>query len=1114
MYFIGKRIIELFFVLEKKRFILFFLLVAPSQLIFSQDIKFTRIGSGQGLSQASVNCILQDSKGFMWFGTQDGLNKFNGYSNDMLVYKHDPADSNSLSSNYIESLYEDKSGVIWVGTRGGGLNAINPVFNSVRRFEQDAKNDKSISSNQIKCILQDKEGVYWIGTTFGLNKFNGKDNSFEKFIHSSGDTNALFGFKVESILEDKSGNLWVCTIDGGLNLYNRKTNTFSRYLDRSADGKGDEYYNRAKSIVQDKFGLLWIGTDNGGVVSFDPVKKKFSDRILSSPNNEYNLIPENRISSLCLDSKGALWIGTINKGISYINRLAGNNATYRFNQYDLQSLSIDGVNCIYKDREGNIWVGTEGGGISVHFPNAARFKHFHKDILNEEHFTSNAVFGLMQDRDGLIWVGTMHGGITTIDRTKDEYVNYGDGKDNSLSSARSNSVLSLFEDKEGLIWVGTWGGGLNTFDKHTKQIKRIVEKGAITCITQGYGDNIWVGTYGYRGLSSFSKSSGQLTPFTTKDGLSSDNIYCVYEDKNRKVWIGTAGEGLNMLDYVTQNVKVFKYEKNNKNTISDNTVNCIYDDRKGNLWIGTSNGLNKLDVKKMEFTQYNEKDGLPNGNIWGILGDKRGNLWISTNKGVTRFNPKVDNKEGSAFKNFTIHDGLQGDEFAQGAYFQNRLTGEMFFGGLNGFNAFYPDNVSDNNHVPPVYITSVKKFGKETALDSSVNVKKYIELSYKDNFISFEFVALDYVFPEKNKYSFTMDGLNSEWSPSATRRYVSYTNLPGGDYVFRVRASNSDGVWNEEGATIYIKVIPPWWKTNLFYSMCVLVSIGSVFGFIRYRTAKIEQEKKVLEQKVEERTAELAQKNHDITSSIQYAKRIQQAILPTKEQIQKYFPESFVLFKPKDIVSGDFYWFAEKNGRSIAACVDCTGHGVPGAFMSMIGANLLNQIILENGITEPAAILYELNQGVRAALKQGIQSEIETTDGMDIAICSIDLEKRELQFSSALRHLIILSDNNIEKISGDKFPIGGSHMQADQAYTNHTKFLKKGDMLYMFSDGYADQFGGDRGKKLMIKRMYDSLMNVHIMPMLEQRVLLEKSFEDWKGAHSQVDDVLVIGIRV
>lgn len=1101
--------------------IVLFLIPSTCYLLpsFSQDIKFSRIGSDQGLSQASVNCILQDSKGYMWFGTQDGLNKFNGH--EMVPYKHDPSDSNSLSNNWIECLFEDSKGTIWVGTHSGGLNAVNPFLNKVTRFENDSKNSTSLSGNQVKCIYEDKNGTYWVGTTYGLNSFNGKVNNFQKYlpaqagIHESEDTMSINGFNVEAIYEDKKGQLWIGTLDGGLNLFDRNRKTFTCYWD-SATGTCAEFFNKVKSILEDESGIFWLATDNGGLVSFNPSTKKFLQRMLHNKDDHDHTIAENKVFSICFDNKGVLWLGTKYSGITRINRQAGTLIHYRFNEYDSQSLSNDGVNCIYKDREGNIWVGTEGGGVSVHFPNAARFKHYHKDIANEKWFQSNAIFGILQDKEGLIWAGTMHGGITTIDRVKNVYGNFGDGKDNSLSSARSNSILSLFEDKDGLIWVGTWGGGLNTYDKRTGKINRIMVSDAITCISQGSGDLVWIGVYGRgKGVFAYNKSAGSMANYTKADGLSSNDIYCIYEDKNRMVWIGTAGGGLNMLNYKTEKVQLYQHE-NTKNSISDNTVNCIWDDRKGNLWIGTSNGLNKLDVKSQRFTQYYEKDGLPNSNIWGILGDKRGNLWLSTNKGISRFNPNIENKEGIAFKNFTIHDGLQGEEFAQCSYFLNKKTGEMFFGGLNGFNSFYPDNISDNKHIAPVYITSFKKLGKETALDTSISDKKYIELSYKDNFISFEFVALDYIFPAKNKYSYTMDGLDNDWSPPSTRRYASYTNLPGGEYVFRVKASNSDGLWNEKGVTLHIKIIPPWWRTNTFYTFCVLFSIAFVFGFIRIRTASIQKEKKILEQKVAERTAELAQKNKDITSSIQYAKRIQDAILPTREQIKKYFPESFVLFKPKDIVSGDFYWFGEKNGRKIACCVDCTGHGVPGAFMSMIGTNLLNQIILEDGITEPAAILSALNHGVRSALKQGEQTEFETSDGMDIALVSLQLPTAncQLEFSSALRHLIIISDNTIEKLEGNKFPIGGAQLGTERIFTNHCKSLKKGDMLYMFSDGYADQFGGGKGKKFMIKKLYETLLSVTILPMREQRVLLEKAFEDWKGNHSQVDDVLVIGIRI
>lgn len=1076
--------------------------------LFGQDLKFTRIGSDQGLSQASVICILQDSRGFMWFGTQDGLNRYNGY--EMAVYKHDASDSTSISHNYIECLYEDQAGTIWIGTRGGGLNAYDPVKDQFRSYKNDPEDSTSISYDIVKCIYQDKKGVYWIGTTYGLNSFDGKNDSFKRYLYNDEDTLSVNGFKVHVIYEDRKGRFWVGTHDGGLNLFDRDKETFRRYIDPS-DQEGHEFMNRVLSLAEDQQGIFWIATDNGGMVTFHPEKKVYLNRYKKNKEAPEQSISDNSPNSLTFDSRGALWIATKYGGLSLLAPGQNKFAHYRHNEYDSQSISNDKILCVYRDREGNMWLGTETGGANVYFPGAARFKHYKKDVSNEAAFKSNAIFAILQDRDGLIWVGTQFGGITTIDRDQHLFGNLSGPE--SPSNSRSNSVLSLFEDKDGLIYVGTWGAGLSIYDKVTKKTSRLIETGAITCIAQGRNDIIWIGAYGRgQGLFGYTKGKKEMLHYTMDEGLSSNDIFSIYEDQ-KNVWIGTGAGGLNRLDIRTGKVTVYQFEKN-KNSICDNTVNCIYDDRKGGLWLGTSNGLSRFDISTQSFTNYSEKDGLPNASIWGVIGDKRGNLWISTNKGVSRFNPGAANREGSAFRNFTPRDGLQGEEYAQGSHFLGKKTGEIFFGGINGFNSFYPDQITDNKHIPPVLITSFKKFGKEVQLDSNITSKKFIELSYRDNFISFEFVALDYIFPAKNKYSFKMEGLDPDWSPPSNRRYVSYTNLPGGDYVFRVRASNSDGIWNETGTSIHIRVIPPWWKTNTFYAGSILFSIAFVFVFIRMRTAKIEKEKKVLEQKVAERTAELAQKNKDITSSIQYAKRIQDAILPTRDQIQKHFPESFVLFKPKDIVSGDFYWFGEKNGRKIAACVDCTGHGVPGAFMSMIGTNLLNQIIYENGVVQPSAILAALNQGVRTALKQGMQSENETTDGMDISLCSIDLNTRELQFSSALRHLVILSNGKLEKIDGNKFPIGGAQWNTERNFTNHLKFLNKGDMIYMFSDGYADQFGGEKGKKFMIKHLHSTLTEVHSLPIADQKQVLDARLETWKGEHSQVDDVLVIGIRI
>ncbi|HET6991474.1 MAG TPA: triple tyrosine motif-containing protein, partial [Bacteroidia bacterium] len=389
----------------------------------------------------------------------------------------------------------------------------------------------------------------------------------------------------------------------------------------------------------------------------------------------------------------------------------------------------------------------------------------------------------------------------------------------------------------------------------------------------------------------------------------------------------------------------------------------------------------------------------------------------------------------------------------------------------------------------------------------------HLDVTWRDNNFMFQLAALNFVDPEKNLYQYKLDGIDDDWSPVTSNRYVSYTNLPGGNYSLHVRAADCNGNWSDDKILLDIHVEPPFWKTNWFYSLCVLVLVTGVFIFIRIRTAAIKKENRILEAKVAERTQELAQKNADITSSIQYAKRIQSAMLPELEVIYEHFPQSFVLYKPKDIVSGDFYWFEEKNGKNILCVGDCTGHGVPGALMSMIGHNILNQVILEKGITEPNLILNALNEGVRAALKQD-QHEQDTTDGMDIGIISYDQAKKEILFAGALRPLIVVKKGLLSKVDSDRFPIGGSHDTRDLKFSVHRFFVDSGDTLYMFSDGYADQFGGEKGKKFMMKNLLAKLAEIQILPMAEQEKILDKTFENWKTGYQQVDDVLFVGVRI
>jgi serine phosphatase RsbU (regulator of sigma subunit) len=361
---------------------------------------------------------------------------------------------------------------------------------------------------------------------------------------------------------------------------------------------------------------------------------------------------------------------------------------------------------------------------------------------------------------------------------------------------------------------------------------------------------------------------------------------------------------------------------------------------------------------------------------------------------------------------------------------------------------------------------------------------------------------------------YKLEGKDNEWSSPSSLRFISYTELSGGSYTFKVKASNSNGVWNEVPYQITINVIPPWYKTIWFYVLSSLSTIILIFGFINYRTNAVKKENKILENKVNERTKELAEKNKDITSSIQYAKRIQEAILPSQELIFSNLKKSFILYKPKDIVSGDFYWYGEKDNLKIIAVVDCTGHGVPGAFMSMIGHNLLNQIVSEKGNFIPGVILDELHKGVQAALKQD-QHHSNNNDGMDVSIITINIETKECLWAGAFRSLVLIkATGDLEKIDGDKFPIGGSQLNSERIFKTHTLHLAENDTMYLFSDGYADQFGGDKGKKFMVKKFHQDLISIQQLSMIEQRNSLEKLFNDWKGNYEQVDDVLVIGVKM
>ena len=1079
---------------KRKCFLLIYLLVVFFS--FAQNVKFKRLSIDEGLSQASVNTIFQDSEGFIWVGTQDGLNRYDGYH--MKVFKTEQNAKSSLPSNEINCLFEDKKGMIYIGTNDQGLSVYNKSTQQFTNFKAELGKNK-LSSNSVRSILDLNENELLIATEDGLNLFNKTSNTFNKI------NGEILATDLKSIYRDNKYQIWVASFKNGLFQLDINTKTLIHFVVPEAFNDKEFSKNNMRCISQVN-GNLWCGTD-GGVLMFNLKTKKFIKEINFGHDSRYS----NRVVSFVIDKNpDILWIGTW-EGLVKFNISTNTFSVLKNNELDQNSLSNNKISCLFLDKQKNIWLGTNENGVNIYFPSSIKFA-----LMNRYNgLASDYVYSVLQTKDKNIWIGT-EDGLYIYNSKDSKYLDYS----SVLKKHNAKTVLSLYEDKDNNIWVGTYGQGIIIYNPKSKQSKNLLGEsnasGTITKIIQDNKGVIWVGTYA-NGLYAINPKTFTFKNYKTKDGLPSDKIYCLFENKDdNTLWVGTDGEGFCIFNFVQDINKpiitIFKHNEN-KNSISSNKINNIYQDTKGIFWIATSNGLNNFDLKTKNFLSYSEKDGLTNSYIYDVLPDRKGNLWLPTNSGLTRFNPNMKNDNGSAFKNYNTKDGIQAREFNQGASFLCN-DGKILVGGVAGLNYFNPDEIKENKITPNSYIYDFNRQGKNVITDSNIIYKKHIELSYLENYFTLEFVTLDYVSPEKNKFMFMLEGYDVGWSAPTSVRYASYTELPGGTYTFKVKATNSDGVWNDVPQQFTIKVIPPWWRTTLFYIIAFVLGIAAVFGFISYRTNAIKKVNKVLEGKVNERTHELAEKNRDITSSIEYAKRIQEAILPAQELIFSKLKKSFILYKPKDIVSGDFYWFGEKENFKIVAAVDCTGHGVPGAFMSMIGHNLLNQIISEKDIFDPGLILQELHKGIQSALKQG-QNQIHTNDGMDVSMIAINTETRDCFWAGAYRNLVIIDkDNNLEKIDGNKYPVGGSQINSARVFTTHARTLKENDSIYMFTDGYADQFGGEKGKKFMVKRFQEILININKLEISEQKNELETQFNNWKGTFEQVDDVLVIGIKM
>ncbi|MCG3206470.1 MAG: Sensor histidine kinase RcsC [Anaerolineae bacterium] len=817
-------------------------------------LRFETISTDAGLSQATISTMLQDRQGFMWFGTLDGLNKYDGY--EFKVYKPDPDDPGSLSHNSVLSLHEDKAGALWVGTDGGGLDRFNPTTETFTHYRHNPDDPHSLSNNSIWTIYEDRAGTMWLGTNDGLNKFDPATETFITYRYRPEDPLGSDEDFVRAIFEDRAGNFWLGT-NAGLINFDRATGVFTAFRYNPADPHSLSD-NHIVSINEGPDGVLFIGTFGGGLNKFDPTTQSFT-RYQYEPSRPGSL-SDNTVWVIFKDSSDTLWLGT-SKGLDKFDPETETFTAFQHNPTNTFSLSHDIVYSIYEDRTGILWVGTKQGGLSKLNPTAKSFALLQQNPLDPQNSLSdNSIWSVYKDRQGILWLGT-NKGLNRFDPVTQTFTVYQHNPDDPRSLSH-DVVVQLLEDRMGNFWVGT-DNGLNKFDPTTETFTVYhydqtnphgLPSNPIGAMFEDHIGVLWVGTD--NGLSKYDPATDTFTTYhadpTDPTRLNNDGIWALTEDRAGVLWIGTGDGGLNKYDRNTDTFKAYPPNPDNPTSISDGVVLSIHEDRAGTLWVGTFvGGLNKFDPATETFTAYTEANGLPNNTIYGILEDNTGQLWLSTVNGLSRFNPQTE-----TFKNYFVIDGLQENEFNVRSYFQDD-DGIMYFGGLNGLSFFDPANFADDSAPPPVVLTAFEKFNEPVKLDRPLNQLTDMVLSYQDYVFSFEFAALDYIDPARNQYEYKLEGFDKDWVQAGNRRFAPYSNLSGGDYVFRVRAANSNGIWNEEGVTVNITVTPPWWETWWFRGLAVLAVAGLVLGFVALRVRTIEGQRRQLAIQVAERTQEL-----------------------------------------------------------------------------------------------------------------------------------------------------------------------------------------------------------------------------------------------------------------
>lgn len=1035
--------------------LLFFLVTGEAH---PQNTHFQEFGIRDGLASSKVYGLESDDQGRIWLGTVNGVSRFNGYRFENFTT------SDGLAPDGVRTVFKDASGAMWFGHYEGGITRYRDG-----QFEEIHLPDLK-SQGDIYEFYEPNPGELWIASNglgaihlYDTGSGNGKWR-YKQFMGAQG-----LGDRVFDMARTTDNSLYFITDVGIKKLEN--DSTFSFY---KPGGMTNLF--QLTCMLEDSRGMQWFGTHNGGLYKYAPGNSDIEIfDVLGG-------LAHNFVFCLHEDHEGNIWAGTYGGGISVIGP-NGDIQTYNSSN----GLPDEKIQCLDSDRENNILIGTNDNGLLI--SKSFQFNHYPlPDEIGAKRFNA-----LIQSQKGKMYIGTEKGLIETDEKWNSiESYSQADG----LTDPNVNAMAF---DQYGLLWVGTEFGGLFSFLPSMGKFRshfflnQYINQHKVTDLCVGEDNKLWVGTLD--GLLAIDENRDNLERISQRDGLLSNHISAVYPARDGDILVGLVGRG------------VAKVTKDTVLTLLQNgTPSCFLEDEHGTVWVGMEGqGVYLLDENNVTL-HLTSDDGLLSNAIATINEGERGSVWIGTNLGLSKFN-----KENLDVTNYGLSAGFGGVEVKK----QSSLKTDkgLWYGTSNGIYLNKPANEKEACEPGEIIFTEI------LLDDQRIDTSGTIDLNFNQNELAFSYLTVSLSDPENVSYQTYLEGRDAQWSDWTPNRTVKYASLPAGEYKFFVRVRNMWGKEKTATAPVDFIIHPPWYRSTSFYIIAIVAAVFLLIGFIKLRERNLKREKRILAEKVLQRTQEvvekseeLEKKNNDILDSINYARRIQEAILIPETEIASYGLETFIMYRPKDIVSGDFYWFNRIDDKVLFAAADCTGHGVPGAFMSVVGYSLLDKIAVELKETRPEVILQNLSSGVEKFLRQK-ENEKMPKDGMDMALVVYDQSTKTLDYSGAFNPLYIVRNGNLEEFKADRFSIGSYQLGGDKTFKRYTTHVEAGDCAYTFSDGFVDQFGGPNYKKFKSRQFKTLLAEISSLPMKEQHAILNETLSNWMGDVEQLDDILVIGVR-